>query len=511
MPVNPIEVRFYFSSKSPSPEQQNDLNQLLSQHPKNRNYLSFDQYKKSFSIKKSEVKDLIDFAKQKDIKAEFDALKREVILHTTPSSFEAEWSEYESNDKDSHCLTVENHLGEVRFIDKKAAPEAESEQPIAPSKRERRGFIKQHYEQRPTSDKLKAASPLVSYSPLVFGQAYNFPTGDGAGQTIGLIELGGTFAQKDLEIFFQGLGLEVPEIKVVGEPSKTPINENVEVTSDIQIAGALAPKATFVIYYGKSILEAVKLALSDTKNHPTILSISWAGSEFHYSELELQELNNTFYEAALRGITVIGASGDHGAFNGLQYPNVNVPTNNPFVLGCGGTTVAIQNGQLIQNIVWNEQMSGSMVGTGGGYSQRVTIPSYQQRASAIYLNNNPQFLRFNPHNGRAIPDISANAAMASAYSIVFNGQWTKMGGTSLSTPLWAALVARLNQALGYQLGFFNSLLYQLEGSNAFFPVPQGNNGLYIAAYGWDPCTGLGSPNGQALLSAIQQTEPNTTE
>ncbi|BDS09693.1 S53 family peptidase [Aureispira anguillae] len=502
-----IEVRFYSPPASHSENEQKQLNDLLSQHPKNRNYISFSEYQKRFSIPKDEVNNLLKFAAQKEIKAEFNPLKREVVLHATANLFQS--IEDKRDSVTSETLNVLNNLGDLTFDTTKAIPETEVD---SDTKKPHRGFIKQHFEQRPTSSKIdKTISATTSYSPLDFIQAYNFPEGDGKGQTIGLIELGGTFTHQDMTQFFQGLGLEVPTIEVVGAPSKVPANENVEVTSDIQIAGALAPKAKLVIYYGKSIIEAVKTALSDTKNNPTILSISWAGSEFNYSETELQELNSAFYEAALRGITVIAASGDHGAYNGLQYPNVNVPTNNPFVLGCGGTTIQIQNGQLTQNRVWYEQVSNTMVGTGGGYSRRIPIPAYQQTASNLYLSRHPQYVGYNPTNGRAIPDIAANAAMASAYKIVFNGAWMPMGGTSLSTPLWAALIARLNQSLGYQLGFINNLLYQLENSNAFIQAPQGNNGLYIAAYGWDPCTGLGSPNGKALLQAIQQLETTTEE
>jgi kumamolisin len=75
--------------------------------------------------------------------------------------------------------------------------------------------------------------------------------------------------------------------------------------------------------------------------------------------------------------------------------------------------------------------------------------------------------------------------------------------------LWAGLVALLNQQLGQPVGFLNTVLYQI-GESAFNDITQGNNGDYSAGPGWDPCTGLGSPNGTALLQALQAAGTTTT-
>jgi kumamolisin len=74
--------------------------------------------------------------------------------------------------------------------------------------------------------------------------------------------------------------------------------------------------------------------------------------------------------------------------------------------------------------------------------------------------------------------------------------------------LWAALIALINQGLQSRIGFINPLLYKIGSpSAAFFDVTQGNNGDYQAKTGWDPCTGLGSPNGTALLAALRRLLP----
>jgi kumamolisin len=117
--------------------------------------------------------------------------------------------------------------------------------------------------------------------------------------------------------------------------------------------------------------------------------------------------------------------------------------------------------------------------------------------------------------GRGLPDVAADSAQESGYRVLVDGQWypdpaatpdplLPIGGTSAAAPLWAALVARLNQALGLRLGFLNPMLYKIGSpSAAFRDVALGNNGDYKTAPGWDPCTGLGTPDGQALLDALR--------
>jgi kumamolisin len=103
--------------------------------------------------------------------------------------------------------------------------------------------------------------------------------------------------------------------------------------------------------------------------------------------------------------------------------------------------------------------------------------------------------------GRGVPDVSGNADPLTGYQVLVDGEVQVIGGTSAVAPLWAALIARCNQKLGEPLGDVHAALYQI-GERAFRDITQGNNGTYKAAAGWDPCTGLGSPNGGALLAAL---------
>jgi len=85
-----------------------------------------------------------------------------------------------------------------------------------------------------------------------------------------------------------------------------------------------------------------------------------------------------------------------------------------------------------------------------------------------------------------------------------DGQNLVIGGTSAVAPLWAGLLALINQSLGHPVGFLHPMLYgSLAGKGVFNDITQGNNGAYAAGPGWDACTGWGSPRGAALLQALK--------
>jgi kumamolisin len=116
----------------------------------------------------------------------------------------------------------------------------------------------------------------------------------------------------------------------------------------------------------------------------------------------------------------------------------------------------------------------------------------------------PQFSTRAP--GRGIPDIAANASSLSGYLIIADGTRMSMGGTSAAAPLWAGLIACLNEALDRKVGYLTPLLYTAGTSRPHIlrDVVDGNNKLsdkpgYRARRGWDPCTGLGTPHGANLV------------
>jgi kumamolisin len=105
--------------------------------------------------------------------------------------------------------------------------------------------------------------------------------------------------------------------------------------------------------------------------------------------------------------------------------------------------------------------------------------------------------------GRGVPDVAGDADPATGYSIAVDGGQQTVGGTSAVAPLWAGLIALINQSLGRPAGFVQPQLYGGGARAGFRDVTQGNNGAYNAGPGWDPCTGLGSPNGAALLASLR--------
>jgi kumamolisin len=92
--------------------------------------------------------------------------------------------------------------------------------------------------------------------------------------------------------------------------------------------------------------------------------------------------------------------------------------------------------------------------------------------------------------------VAGDADPDTGYDVRIDGEDTVIGGTSAVAPLWAALIARINQTSGKSAGFVNPQLYQ--NPQALRDITSGNNGDFDATVGWDACTGLGSPNGTLL-------------
>jgi kumamolisin len=126
------------------------------------------------------------------------------------------------------------------------------------------------------------------------------------------------------------------------------------------------------------------------------------------------------------------------------------------------------------------------------------VPSYQASAK-LPSNIDTQA------SGRGVPDVCGDADPQTGYVIRVDGAEETIGGTSAVAPLWAGLIACLDEHLGAPLGFVQPLLYPLLGSSSFHDITSGDNGSYAAGPGWDACTGLGSPDGTALAAALSPT------
>ncbi|MEM1322306.1 MAG: S53 family peptidase [Bacteroidota bacterium] len=486
-PQQVLDLSIYLRPQQTNPQVQQKLSALIYQAPHERTYLNRKELAANFGASTEDMNALTQYFEGCSIKVvKKDDLAKMIALKGSVSNFEKAFNITLSVFQGPNQMTYLAYQGSLYLPAILQPMVTRVTGLVEPMKTEYR------LPTRNTQAEADGATAAIGgYSPTEVAQAYNFPEKlTGKGQCIGIIELGGKAKESDFKAFFKKNGIKEPKIVTVGQPLSTKVNllNNTEVTMDVQVAGAIAPNATLVIYYANTIVDAMKLVISDDKNKPTVVSCSWAGPESNYNSMQVAEMSQLFYEAALLGITVIAASGDHGAYFSSKTPNVALPSSHPYVIGSGGTIIDINDGKISSEVVWNEY--GGQVASGGGFSSLFQQPYYQRAAVAAYP--------YQKGSTRGVPDVAADAGMKSGYQVIFNGKEEVIGGTSASTPVWAALIALLNEGLGYNLGFANAMLYEFAG-RGFRQIVSGNNNYYQAAKYWNPCTGLGSPDGQALL------------
>ncbi|MDN5794665.1 MAG: S53 family peptidase [Intrasporangium sp.] len=353
----------------------------------------------------------------------------------------------------------------------------------------------------------RASAPGTSYTPLDLARIYRMPSGtDGSAQTLAIIELGGGYRVSDLAHYFDGLATPMPQVTAVGvdgatnAPSGDPNSADGEVVLDIEVAGAIAARASLVVYFAPNtdagFLDAVSTAARATPA-PTAMSISWGQGEDQWTPQARAAMDDAFADAAALGITVTAAAGDHGSADNTAGTGVHVdfPASSPHVLACGGTSLVADpaTGAVTSETVWNDGPGRGA--TGGGTSDTFPQPGWQDGAQAA-----------SSVHGRGVPDVAGDADPATGYRVYIDGTDAVYGGTSAVAPLWAALVCRLAQSLDRPLGLVAARLY--EGVRpgmaqpGFRDITSGTNGAYHAGPGWDPCTGLGAPDGTALLDVL---------
>ncbi len=364
------------------------------------------------------------------------------------------------------------------------------------------------------------APRILTFTGKDLAEQYRFPAAnpsngrplDGKGQTIAIIELGGGYLPKDVEAYFQKHKIAKPSVVAVSVDRRLnlPKSQISEVIMDIEVLGAVAPGARQVVYFGapsaKGLFDAVSAAVMDTERKPSVISISWGFPEDDVTSVTdqlLNEMNVLFKKAALLGITICVATGDNGSIDldpadpafasNRGKLHVDFPACLEASLACGGTQLTSQG-----EAVWNE---GDGWATGGGVSVRIKRPAYQDKAGVPPSPKNGYGVK----EGRGLPDVSGNAIN---YKVLQQGEFKYAKGTSLVAPLWAGLIARLNQARGKRVGFLNPILYDhpevctdiTRGHNDIRPRPRVRQ--YEAKPKWDAATGLGVPNGEAILRVL---------
>ena len=382
----------------------------------------------------------------------------------------------------------------------------------------------------PTAALSLATATHRGFFPQDLAKLYGFPDGDGSGQTIGIVEFGGQILKDDLELFCKRIGVEVPavvEIDVDGEPADTSDDSSVEVMLDIEVVAGICPKASIPVYFGQTFDEqswvnTIDRAIHDSVHNPSVLSISWGNSEdgFHsaWQGMSIDNVSDSFQEAALMGVTICVASGDDGSDDqgGDGKAHADFPGSSPFVLAVGGTDLRVRQGTVTER-VWKDGTGIRPGGgsSGGGVSTHFPRPAFQK---AITIKNvNPGSIL-----GRVVPDVSAHAQSdnrTTGYFIVVDGNGILVGGTSAAAPLWASLILRINAlraAKGKKpIGYVTPLLYQAGangqplGASVCKDITVGDNisahnGGYRAGPGFDAATGWGSPIGAKLAAALVQ-------
>ncbi|MFF9241730.1 protease pro-enzyme activation domain-containing protein [Streptomyces sp. NPDC014801] len=326
-----------------------------------------------------------------------------------------------------------------------------------------------------------------------------------------------------------GTKASVSSVRVNGgpsDPASADTGVGLETALDVETIVGLAPQAKVLVYQGENDWTNATATLRRivTDNRAKVVSISWGLCEANTPSDVVNAENLLYQQAAAQGQTVVAASGDSGS-TGCYNPSYNAPYANqlvtdwpassPYVLGVGGTSM--------RSAVTNQT---TWTGSGGGVSQLVKVASdgFQNRTGAGYSN----VCGADASSAcRQVPDVSAVGDPATGYPVAFGhtpdgGQyWNIIGGTSGAAPVWSALIAQADQDLACQangtVGYAHNALYRLPAT-AFRDVTTGNNNLtasgnysgqYQAGAGYDLATGLGTPNGRAIVQGLCAAVPRS--
>jgi subtilase family serine protease len=309
-----------------------------------------------------------------------------------------------------------------------------------------------------------------------------------------------------------------------------------ETALDVEWAHAMAPMAnilnvttnpaeTLGVQGFPTMMNAEQFIVDN--HQATVISQSFAAAEESFGSTQsLLNLRHAFISAAADGVTVLASSGDGGSANTkktpvknpvtLPFPTVEWPASDPLVTGVGGTYLCTNavTGTSVDNVnpPTNCQVTPAVreigwIDSGGGFSHVFAKPAYQDTLPA---GSTPIGAM------RGVPDVAFQASSRTGTLVydtgVSPGGWFIVGGTSCSSPQFAGLVAIADQIAGHGLGQINPTLYQLASGpdygKYFYDVTTGNNQAdpsiagYPATTGWDPVTGLGTPDAATLVPAL---------
>lgn len=397
----------------------------------------------------------------------------------------------------------------------------------------------------PSDAQCRASFGIACYSPQEMRQAYHLTpltqTGfTGKGQTIVIIDsYGSPTITQDLKTFDAGFGIpDPPSFQVLAPLGTVPFDDTnpdmdgwaLETTIDVEWSHAMAPDASIVLLTSpvdetqgiQGLPEFLSLEQYALDHHlGNIFSQSWGTTEntlMNSTDSHIfQDYDQLYQRAAAQHVTVLAISGDFGPAgldvnnNFYTFPTVQFPGSSPYVTTVGGTTLKTDTqGNYQSETTWDPQQPPTIYATGGGVSQYYHEPDYQQDLPASVQNTLKGF--------RGVPDIAADASVASTPLLYFSFRgeakagYYDVGGTSISAPLWAGVIAVADQLAHRSLGFLNPALYKLGHSpvysHLFHDITQGSNNTVLgvpgfdATPGWDFTTGWGSPDSLTLVPAL---------
>ncbi|MBB4687958.1 S53 family peptidase [Amycolatopsis jiangsuensis] len=360
-------------------------------------------------------------------------------------------------------------------------------------------------QQHSTTEQAPHAAKAVT--PDILKKAYG--TGDlsatGAGVSVGFVEFDG-YDKSDITAYDSKYGLKggsVTTVPVNGTSyDDSPGQGETEVDLDVEVVHAVAAAADSYVYEAENS-SAGELAMyqqiaSDKK--VSVVSISWGACEAAEGASAANSVDKAIATGTAEGISYFAAAGDDGTTdcarqNGSKDKAVDFPASSPNVSGVGGTQLSVDSSNGYDGeVAWNDGASGGA--GGGGTSTIFDAPSWQGKQSTTK---------------REVPDVSADAAQGSAYTIVSGGQTGNVWGTSGAAPLWAGFTVLQNEVSGGPLGNLNPKFYDIgngaQYGSGFNDVTEGNNDFngttgFSAGTGYDQVTGWGSFKGAGLSGLL---------
>ena len=478
-PNTPIEVSIYLRPQSAIPEAMN----YAAQAGQERQFLTREQLAEQIGAAPADIAQVEQFAQANGLTVTLvDPARRLVKLTGTVATMSRAFH-VDLNHYSYDGITYRGRTGALQVPPDLAPiivgvfgmdnrPQARAHfRPTSPVVAPRKGILARIgalFGRRGTAQ--RATTTKVSYAPPQLGQLYQIPQGDGTGQCIALIELGGGYNDSDLQAYFQQIGTKMPQVTSVSvdgatnSPTGDPTSADGEVELDIEVAGGIAPGARIVVYFApntdQGFIDAITNAIHDTTNKPTLMSISWGGPESSWTAQATQAMDMAFQSAASIGMTIFVAAGDSGSDDGVGdgSAHVDFPASSPHVVACGGTS--LPGPTIASEVVWNDPTGGA---TGGGVSDLFDPPTWQSGAGV------PPSVNANHRVGRGVPDVSGDADPATGYTVMVDGSQQTFGGTSAVAPLWAGIFALINAQLAHPVGFANPLLYPSAARDQWLP------------------------------------------